>query len=47
MVRKLKVKVDKKKNVNDLYTFSLNSLDDSIRRKLDKDRYGRIVGIVY
>ncbi len=39
MARKLKVKIDKnkKKNIDDLYEFYLNSLDGTARRKLDKD----------
>lgn len=39
MARKLKVKVDKnkKKIVDDLYTFYINSLDNITRRKLDKE----------
>ncbi|MGL5592820.1 MAG: hypothetical protein ACRDDH_02650 [Cetobacterium sp.] len=44
MARKLKVKVDKnkKKNIDDLYAFYLNSLDDSTRRKLDKEMLSKI-----
>lgn len=44
MARKLKVKVDKnkKKNIDDLYEFYLNSLDSVARRKLDKETLGRI-----
>lgn len=44
MARKLKVKVDKnkKKNMDDLYEFYLNSLDSSVRRKLDKEALGKI-----
>lgn len=44
MARKLKVKVDKnkKKNMDDLYEFYLNSLDSSARRKLDKEALGKI-----
>lgn len=44
MARKLKVKVDKnkKKNIDDLYTFYLNSLDDATRRKLDKEMLSKI-----
>lgn len=44
MARKLKVRVNKtkKKNIDDLYTFYLNSLDDSIRRKLDKEMLSKI-----
>ena len=44
MARKLKVKVDKnkKKNIDDLYEFYLNSLDSVARRKLDKEMLGRI-----
>ncbi|MEG0237868.1 hypothetical protein, partial [Cetobacterium sp.] len=39
MARKLKAKIDKnkKKNIDDLYEFYLNSLDGTARRKLDKD----------
>lgn len=44
MARKLKVKVDKnkKKSIDDLYEFYLNSLDSVARRKLDKETLGRI-----
>lgn len=44
MARKLKVKVDKnkKKNIDDLYEFYLNSLDSVARRKLDKEALGKI-----
>ncbi len=44
MARKLKVKIDKnkKKSIDDLYEFYLNSLDSVARRKLDKEILGRI-----
>lgn len=44
MARKLKVKVDKnkKKNIDDLYEFYLNSLDSTSRRKLDKETLSKI-----
>lgn len=44
MARKLKVKVDKnkKKIIDDLYEFYLNSLDSVARRKLDKEALGKI-----
>lgn len=44
MARKLKIKVDKdkKKNVDILYTYYINSLDSITRRKLNKDMLNKI-----
>lgn len=44
MAKKLKIKVDKdkKKNVDILYIYYLNSLDSITRRKLNKDMLNKI-----
>lgn len=44
MARKLKTKVDKnkKRDVDNLYNFYLNSLDEITRRKMGKEVLGKI-----
>lgn len=44
MARKLKMKVDKnkKRDVDNLYNFYLNSLDEITRRKIGKEVLGKI-----